>query len=127
MAQTIAVDFDRVLHTYERGWADGLIYGELMPGALPALVTLMLRYAVYVHTTRSPRQVAAWIEEKSGRSIECVTWPWWHRGKFWNRQGVLLVSNRKLPALAYVDDRAVRFESWDQAMAELDARLGSAT
>lgn len=124
MAPTIAVDFDGVLHTYERGWANGLIYGELVPGALAALTTLMLRYAVYVHTTRSPRQVAAWIEKKSGRSIECVTWPWWSRREFWNRQGVLLVSNRKLPALAYVDNRAVRFESWDQAMAELYARLG---
>lgn len=119
MAQTVAIDFDGVIHTYERGWADGLIYGSLMPGAEIALVSLMQTYAVYVHTTRSPRQVARWIEEKTAHSIECITWPWWRRSKFWNRQGVLLVSNRKLPALAYVDDRAIRFESWDSAVPNL--------
>lgn len=33
--------------------------------------------------------------------------------------GMLLVTNRKLPAVAYVDDRAVRFESWNQTLATL--------
>lgn len=33
--------------------------------------------------------------------------------------GVLLVTNRKLPAIAYIDDRAVRFTDWDQALREV--------
>jgi hypothetical protein len=32
---------------------------------------------------------------------------------------VLLVTDRKLPAIAYVDDRAVRFHDWEQAMADI--------
>lgn len=121
MVQTIAVDFDGVIHTYERGWADGLIYGEFMPGAVSALTKMMFRYAVYVHTTRSPRQVAYWIEDQSGYAFECQPMPWWSRRKFWNEQGLLLVTNRKLPAVAYIDDRAIRFESWDQALADLNS------
>ena len=35
---------------------------------------------------------------------------------------VLLVTDRKLPALAYIDDRAVRFTTWDQTMQELNNR-----
>ena len=118
---TVAVDFDGVLHTYDKGWQDGSIYGEFMPGAVMALSRLMSEYAVFIHTTRNPRQVARWIEDRSGHGLECVTTvhplPW--KRQFWNQRGVLLVTNRKLPAIAYIDDRAIRFETWDQALADL--------
>jgi hypothetical protein len=38
---------------------------------------------------------------------------------FWNGRGQLLVTNRKLPANAYVDDRAVRFTDWPSTMQQL--------
>lgn len=120
---TIAVDFDGVLHTYERGWDDGTIYGDWAPDAVLALSTLMQRHAVFIHTTRPAGQVARWIERQSGYGIECTTRlprTWYGKRKtFWDQRGVLLVTSRKLPAVAYVDDRAVRFESWQQAMADL--------
>jgi hypothetical protein len=117
----LAVDFDGVLHDYKRGWADGTIYGDWNPGALAALYGLMREHAVFVHTTRNPRQVAHWIERRSGHGIECVTWhPRWR--KFWNKRGVLLVTSRKLPAVAYVDDRAIRFTDWPQTLGELGIR-----
>lgn len=72
-AQTIAIDFDGVLHTYDRGWADGTIYGDFTPGAIEALVSLMRDYAVFIHTTRNPHQVARWIEDRTGHGIECTT------------------------------------------------------
>jgi len=118
---TVAVDFDGVIHAYSRGWQDGTIYDDLAPGALDALGSLMRRYAVYVHTTRNPQQVARWIERRTGYGIECTTrihpLPW--KRRFWNEQGCLLITNRKLPAVAYIDDRGIRFESWDQALADL--------
>jgi hypothetical protein len=118
---TIAIDFDGVIHTYERGWADGSIYGEWMPGAMAALMQLMADHAVFVHTTRNPHQVARWIEQTSGHNIECTTrislLPW--RRTFWNTRGLLLVTRRKLPAVAYVDDRAVRFTNWDETLRTL--------
>lgn len=120
---TVAVDFDGVIHAYSRGWQDGSIYDDLMPGAIIGLSRLMQRYAVFVHTTRKPKPVARWIEQRSGYGIECTTQidplrPW-RRGPFWNQQGVLLVTNRKLPAVAYIDDRGIRFETWEQALADL--------
>lgn len=33
-----------------------------------------------------------------------------------------MVTDRKLPALAYIDDRALHFSSWDQTMQELNDR-----
>jgi hypothetical protein len=124
----VAVDFDGVIHTYERGWADGTIYGDLMPGAMTGLLRLMDDHAVFVHTTRNAGQVARWIERQSSYAIECTTrmtwwlpawWQWGKRHRFWNTTGVLLVTNRKLPAVAYLDDRAVRFESWDASLSVL--------
>lgn len=115
--QTIAVDFDGVIHTYEKGWQDGKIYGELMDGAVAGLSTLMQTYAVFVHTTRKPKKVARWIEKMSGHGIECTTRV--PRSGFWNQQGCLLVTNRKLPAYAYIDDRGIRFKSWRQSLTAL--------
>jgi hypothetical protein len=117
---TIAVDFDGVLHSYEKGWADGTIYGDWTPGAVIALSQLMQHGPVFVHTTRNPRQVARWIERMSGYGIECTTWlprTWYGRRKsFWNTRGTLLVTNRKLAAVAYIDDRAVRHTSWPESL-----------
>lgn len=120
---TIAVDFDGVLHRYSRGWADGAIYDEPVPDAFAALETLMRRDAVFIHTTRNPRQVARWIERTSGYYIECTTWAprtWCGRRKpFWNTRGLLLVTDRKLAATVYIDDRAHHFETWPKTMVAL--------
>jgi hypothetical protein len=116
--RTVAVDFDGVLHAYSRGWQDGSVYDEPTPGALGALRALMKSYAVFVHTTRDTSQVADWIGE---RGILCrVDAPTPAPREFWDETGVLLITNRKYPAVAYIDDRAIRFENWGQALADLE-------
>lgn len=122
--QTVAVDFDGVLHTYDKGWHDGTIYGDWVPDADIALTQLMQQYAVFVHTTRNPKQVARWIERTTGYGIECTTMlprTWYGRRKpFWSTQGLLLVTDRKLAAIAHIDDRAVRFTNWHDALTAVD-------
>lgn len=120
---TIAVDFDGVIHAYGKGWADGTIYDQPLPDALLALELLMKRDAVFIHTTRNPRQVARWIERESWHDIDCTTWlprSWYGRRKpFWNTRGLLLITDRKLPATVYIDDRAHRFTNWPGTLREL--------
>lgn len=118
----IAVDFDGVIHAYRQGWKDGTIYDEPVPGAFDALRTLMEHHAVLIHTTRHALPVAGWISEHSG--IPCITDELRNSGPFWNTSGVLLVTNWKYPAVAYIDDRGIRFENWDQALADLAALSG---
>ena len=117
---TVAVDFDGVIHAYGNGWQDGSIYDGPVPGAFDALRKLQESYAVVIHTTRDPWQVGPWLAEKGGFTY--VVDPGLSL-QFWNEQGSLLVTNRKLPAVAYIDDRGIRFTSWDQALADL-ARHG---
>jgi hypothetical protein len=121
--KTIAIDFDGVIHAYSKGWRDGSIYDEPMRGAFDAIRSLMGQgIAVFVHTTRPPKPVARWIEQRTGYGIECTTQvhplPW--KRTFWNQTGVLLVTQKKLPAVVYIDDRALRFESWPQALEDLE-------
>ncbi|GAQ52093.1 hypothetical protein [Streptomyces acidiscabies] len=110
---TIAVDFDGVIHAYSRGWQDGTIYDPPMPGALDGLRALMEQDAVFIFTTRPAIDVAMWLENH-GFSTRFD-----FDGTFWNDRGVLLVTNRKLAATAYLDDRAVRFTNWEQALTDL--------
>lgn len=144
---TIAVDFDRVIHAYSRGWADGTIYDPPLPGAIEGLRTLLDQDAVFIHTSREPEQVMPWLGQHGfdvttddrcgtclgaggGQEVDLddrPTHPAWTCDDcggsgtllFWNLRGQLLVTNRKLPAKAYLDDLAVRFENWDQALAAL--------
>jgi hypothetical protein len=117
---TIAVDFDGVIHAYSKGWHDGTIYDEPVPGAVVALTKLMDDYAVYVHTTRNAVEVAAWLVKWTGLDVRVdyiLDGP-----TFWSEQDKLLVSNRKLPAVAYIDDRAIHFTDWTEALAEVRRR-----
>lgn len=120
---TIAVDFDGVIHKYSRGWGDGTIYDRPVNSAFMALDLLMLKDSVFVFTSRNPKQVARWIEKTSHYSVECTTrlprTRWGRRQHFWNTRGILLVTNIKFPATAYIDDRAVVFTSWAKALSDL--------
>lgn len=139
----IAVDFDGVIHAYSNGWQDGTIYDPPLPGALDGLRRLLDQDAVFILTTREPEQVKTWLEPHGfdvttdDRCRTChgagggqetdlddyPTRPAWEchcNGSglitFWNLRGQLLVTNRKLAASVYIDDRALRFESWERTL-----------
>lgn len=115
---TIAVDFDGVIHRYGRGWQDGTIYDEPVEGALEGLRVLMQDEAVFIFTARDAGQVAAWLLSHGFSTRTGFD------GPFWNERRVLLVTNHKLPARVYLDDRAVRFTTWPEALKALDQERG---
>lgn len=134
MPKTYAVDFDGVIHAYSKGWQDGTIYDRPMEGAVEALKRMLEEGSVFIFTSREPEQIMPWlqnlgfdvtIDERCG---ECLALPATIGRKicevckgsgqilFWNLRGQILVTNRKLPAFAYIDDRGIRFHSWDQTL-----------
>ncbi|KPI31417.1 hypothetical protein OV320_2633 [Actinobacteria bacterium OV320] len=117
--QTLAIDFDGVIHAYSRGWQDGTIYDPPLPGTLEALEHLTKTYAVFIHTTRDATTVACWLADHGFDTMVDVPGPDHPKREFWNETGVLLVTDRKLPAIAYIDDRGIRFTTWDQALLDL--------
>lgn len=113
---TIAIDFDGVIHKYSRGWHDGTIYDDPMPGAIEGIKQLQKNYAVFVFTTRDATDVALWL---NNHGVDAVSDYHVTTKDFWNNQQVVLVTNRKLAAVAYLDDRAIRFTDWQMVYYQL--------
>lgn len=117
--KTIAVDFDGVIHRYSKGWHDGTIYDPPMPGAIEGLKQLLESYFVFVFTTRGVESVVQYLREHEVNAIADNSHIYPDR-KFWNIEDTILVTNRKLAAIVYIDDRALKFENWQQVLGILN-------
>jgi len=95
--KTLSIDFDGVIHRYGKGWLDGSIYDGIVEGAKDKINLLYeCGFRIIIHTTRGGKQsqeVEKWLAKK-GVKFDLVT-------------------NQKLPSMAYIDDRAVRFTNWE--------------
>jgi hypothetical protein len=103
----VLVDFDCVVHAYDRGWQDGTVYGDPVPGSLEAIQWLMERFDVVIFTARlaDHRDVAA-IQYNLIRS-------WLSEHGFPD----MMVTDQKLPARYYIDDKAIRFDGeWGETV-----------
>lgn len=109
--RTIAIDFDGVLHRYGDGYKDGTAYDIPNEGAKETLKYLMRDYAVFVFSTRPMEMIEAWLKVHMP-SIATEIIPETTELRFWETKGVLGISRVKLPAIAYIDDRAIRFTNW---------------
>jgi hydroxymethylpyrimidine pyrophosphatase-like HAD family hydrolase len=91
--KTIAVDFDGVVHSYEKGWNGGSIYGTLKEDCKEVIDGLKAKgFNVVIFTARENLDdVREWLI-KMDLELE--------------------VTNTKPPAIAYIDDRAIRFTNW---------------
>jgi hypothetical protein len=127
--EAVAVDFDGVIHNADNGWQDGVIYGNPIPGSLEALKELMLDHPVFIMTARSDLEpVAQWLAERGFDTFpRDASHP--NAKDRWHTRNVLLVTNVKLPAIAYIDDKGFGFESWDEGVVDWvgrTAKIGEA-
>lgn len=135
--KTIAIDFDGVVHRYSKGWQDGSIYDDPIKGSLEAIKGLIKEgYGVFIFSTRNPIQIKKWLKyhlyvdgqtflddgtpgmDLSHWEIPCQIIPFWR--KFWNKTGVLGITNKKLPAYIYIDDRGYEFKNWNNTLKKIN-------
>lgn len=87
--KTVAVDFDGVLNNYE-GY-DPKDLKTPREGAKEFLETLYEKYTIIIYSTRDSTNIRHWLRK-------------YHLDKY-----IREVTNKKPPAIAYIDDRAIRF------------------
>jgi hypothetical protein len=117
--KTIAIDFDGVIHKYSKGWQDGSIYDVEVKHSIDALKSLIVSgYSVAIMTARDVHQVYEWFDNHPLCDFNISVLP--IDQKFYNETGILGITNRKIVADIYVDDRAICFRGrWDYTLSKI--------
>jgi len=109
----ISVDFDGVIHQFSTGYTRPDIYDPPMLGAHEALKALLTDYAVHILSARDAREVIKWCKVHFP-DIHFALIP--KSAPDWQVKDVVGVTNVKLPAIAYIDDRGIRFVNWQTTL-----------
>jgi hypothetical protein len=107
--QTIAVDFDGVIHTYSKGWNGGEIYDPPVEGVAEALQELKeAGYRIYIYSTRTNKAFRKKDEPDQKPLMEA----------YLKEHGIpydKVWTFGKPMAHIFIDDRALKFEgNWKQ-------------
>ena len=116
---TICIDFDGVIHSYERGWQNGVIYGTVVPGFFEWVERVRARFKLVIYSSRSKSDdgIAAmglWLHEQRNA--------WIKAGGQRDPVNPLAIdfAHEKPAAWLTIDDRAVQFRG-DWAAPEITA------
>lgn len=110
----ISVDFDGVIHQNSKGFHDGTVYDEPIDGAIEAIKGLSQKYNIVVFSAKA-KPDRPLVNGKTG--VELI-WEWLEKHNI--SQYIEEVTSEKPRAIAYIDDKAIRFENWSQTISELD-------
>ena len=113
----IAIDFDGVIHNFDKGWHDGTCYGEPLPGSINAIKSLSKKYNIIIFTAKAKKNRPL-VNGKTG--VELV--------KEWLEKYGLIdfvseITSEKPRAKIYIDDNGYRFESWEKTLNDIEEIL----
>lgn len=105
---TLCIDFDGVIHSYERGWQDGAIYGTPTPGFFAWAMRAKDQFRLVVYSSRSKdaegiRQMQEWL------GVALLEWQQDHPHGLGLSFSDFGFAHEKPAAWLTIDDRAVQF------------------
>ena len=112
-SNTIAIDFDGVIHSFELGFHDGTIYGTPIEGSIEAIKRIAKKYTIVIYTAKA-KQDRPLINGKTGTEL---VWEWLKKYKL--DQYIKDITAEKPRCICYIDDKALQFKNWDQSLTDL--------
>lgn len=107
MRKSIAIDFDGVIHKYSTGWQNGMLYDGPIEGAKNTIDRLKRKgYKIIIFTVRLNPMFD--IINKGVRNVRRDIEDWLAKHSIYYDE----LTNNKPPAIAYIDDKAIRFTNW---------------
>jgi hypothetical protein len=104
----IAIDFDGVIHKNSKGFFDGTVYDEPIEGSLDSIKKIYnLGYRIIIFTAKA-KSDRPLVGGKTGKEL---VWDWLK--KYNIDTYIKEVTSEKPRALYYIDDKAIRFENWN--------------
>mgnify|MGYP001362854290 FL=1 len=106
----IAIDFDGVIHSFDKGFHDGTCYGDPIEGSLEAIRELSKKFNIIIFTAKA-KPSRPIVQGKTGTElvIEWLT-------KYDVMQYISEVTAEKPRSQVYIDDKGYRFENWKDTM-----------
>jgi hypothetical protein len=105
---TLAIDFDGVIHSYERGWQKGEIYGTVVRGFFPWALEAQKQFKLVIYSSRSKdesllRAMQEWMHERYAE---------WVRTNIPDELPEIEIeyAHEKPAAWLTIDDRAIHFK-----------------
>jgi phosphoheptose isomerase len=114
--KNIAVDFDGVLHKNSKGYYDGTCYDEPVEGARESLKRLSENYDVVIFSAKS-KSDRGLVDGKTGTQL---VWEWLEKHKM--SKFVTKVTEEKPRAVAYIDDKSIEFDNWEDTWKSLQKK-----
>jgi len=103
----IAIDFDGVIHNNSKGFFDGTVYDDPIPGSINAIKELSKTYTIVIYTAKAkPDRPLV-----NGKTGEELIWEWFDKHNI--SSYIKEVTCEKPRAIVYIDDKAIRFENWN--------------
>jgi len=102
----IAIDFDGVIHNFNKGYHDGTCYGDPLPHSIEAIKELSKTYKIIIFTAKAKPSrplvngktgtelVQAWLDKHN--ILECIS----------------EITAEKPRAILYIDDNGYRHTDW---------------
>ena len=102
----IAIDFDGVLHNFDKGFHDGTCYGKPIEGSIESVKLLSKKWNIIIFTAKAkPNRPLI-----NGKTGEELVWEWLEEHDM--AQFVTKVTAEKPRAVQYIDDKSVKFTDW---------------
>ena len=108
---TLAIDFDGVIHDHNLGFHDGTCYGEPIKGAINAIKLLWARNFTIIIFTCKANPDRPLINGKTGTEL---VWDWLKKHNI--DRYIKNVTYNKPNALFYIDDKAIHFNNWNNIL-----------